>query len=203
MQSQKAVSAKSLYDKSGHLNVFAVTHGSVAPPLCQRAQHVGQSIQQYCVTYRTWHLGIDQVSIQLWFTIDNAGPTLNQHWPNVDSLLWFRHSTLTISMLSHSTNAIYGICSWDNDNSPFDIALWHDHSPWCWMKKTNLGEQVPNKHDTKNKHSTSYVCRDIRFSGESKPTGEFSVGLGVTTVRFSFHPPPTQKKNQWCHQTFS
>ena len=41
-----------------------------------------------------------------------------------------------------------------------------------------------------NIRSTSYLRRDIRFSGESKPTGEFSVGLGVNTVRISFHPPP-------------
>ena len=51
-----------------------------------------------------------------------------------------------------SANAIYGIYNWDHDNSPFDITLWHDHSPWCWMKKNSLGEQVPSKHNTKTKH---------------------------------------------------
>ena len=66
---------------------------------------------------------IDQVSIYRWFTVYNAGPTLNQHWPNVDSVLGFTHSTLTISMLSHRANAIYGVYSWDHDNSPFNIAL--------------------------------------------------------------------------------
>ena len=50
--------------------------------------------------------------------------------------------------------------------------------------------------------STSYVCRDIRFSGESKPTGEFGMGLGVTTVRFSFHPPPPEKKSSMSSNIF-
>ena len=45
-----------------------------------------------------------------------------------------------------------------------------------------------------NIRSTSHVsfCRDIRFSGESKPTGKSSGGgggLGVATMRISFYTP--------------